>query len=245
MSRKITRSIVKIDEEKCNGCGQCIIGCAEGALQLVDGKAKLVKESYCDGLGACIGDCPQGAITIEEREADAFDEEAVKQAQSEQAPCSGHCPGAMAQTLSLRLQQPRAATACAPSTFSRLRNWPVQLALMPVQAPYLQQAKLVVAADCVAYALPDFHSRFVGDRVVAIGCPKLDDVRFYTEKLVQIMRHNDLQSIEVVHMEVPCCAGLLRIVERALAESGVDVDVTLTKISVQGEVLEQENLGAS
>jgi ferredoxin len=230
------RTIVKIDEEKCDGCGQCIIGCAEGALQLVNGKAKLVKESYCDGLGACIGDCPRGAITIEEREAEPFDEEAVKIHQMETANTPSECPGRMAQLLTTRLRQPVTSPTSAPAA---LRNWPVQLALIPVQAPYLQQARLVLAADCVAYALPDFHSRFTDDRVVMIGCPKLDNSQLYSEKLAQILRHNDVESIEVVYMEVPCCAGLLRILERALIESGVDIDVTMTKVSIHGEVIDQ------
>ncbi len=233
------RTIIKIDEEKCDGCGKCIVGCAEGALQLVNGKAKLVKESYCDGLGACIGDCPRGAITIEEREAEPFDEEAVKMRQMKMAQTPSECPGRMAQLLTARLRQPVADSTSAPAP---LRNWPVQLALIPVHAPYLQQAKLVLAADCVAYALPDFHSRFTDDRIVMIGCPKLDNAQFYTEKLAQILQHNDVDSIEVVYMEVPCCGGLLRILERALIESGVDIDVTMTKVSIHGEVLDQVRL---
>lgn len=230
------RPIVKIDEEKCNGCGKCIIGCAEGALQLVDGKAKLVKESYCDGLGACIGDCPQGAITIEEREADSFDEEAVEQNLRAQQACGGGaCPGSTAQRL--RLQKAASPPIGEPAS-SMLSNWPVQLALMPVNAPYLRGARLLLSADCVPFAAPDFHSRFVAGRVVAVGCPKLDNAQFYQDKLVEIIRHNELAAIDVVYMEVPCCGGLVRIVERALAEAGKDIELTLTKVGLDGRVLE-------
>ena len=250
---RTVRNIVNIDEEKCDGCGECVLACAEGAIQIVDGKARLVSESYCDGLGACIGDCPRGAITVEQREAAAFDEEAVQehlaaQAQSgakpqppsgggDDLPCG--CPGTAAQTL-VRDSVADSETVAAESSTapSQLGHWPVQIHLVPPHAPYLQGAKLLITADCVPFAFADFHRRFLAGRAVLVGCPKLDDAWFYRTKLAQIFGQNDIQSIEVVHMEVPCCRGLLKIVGEALADAGKKIPLTITTVGVRGVILE-------
>lgn len=258
------RKIIRIDAEKCNGCGQCVTGCAEGAIQIVDGKAKLVSEVYCDGLGACIGECPVGALTLEEREAPDYDQSAVDRhlaatgraphaaphAQVHAAPAAGvtsarpsfqGCPGSMAR--SLQAGGPPAPSACpgnaaaAHSAQSTLGNWPVQLSLVPVNAPYLERASLLLAADCTAFAFPDFHRRFLKGKVALIGCPKLDDSGFYREKLAQIIQANDIEFIHVVYMEVPCCGGLVRLVQGAVADSGHKVPVKLTKIGINGDIL--------
>jgi len=192
------RKIIKIDEEKCNGCGLCVPSCAEGAIQIIDGKARLVSETFCDGLGACLGECPEGALTIEEREADGFDEKEVekhleqmkKHAAAVEPPrVHGGCPGSLARSLEPKAP-PKAAESGAP-TPSQLRNWPVQLHLAPVKAPYFKDAKLLIAADCVPFAYADFHKDFLADRVVIIGCPKLDDSSAYLEKLINIFAQND------------------------------------------------------
>lgn len=249
---KTIRNIILIDEEKCNGCGQCVTACAEGAIALVEGKAKLISEVYCDGLGACIGECPTGALTIEPREAEDFDEAAVEQHLTRQgkaplhtqapqpAACpTGGCPSAMARSL----RQSAAVSSDEDSeTPSRLANWPVQLMLVPPVAPYLQGARLVIAADCTAFAYPGFHQRFLGDRVLLIGCPKLDDAAYYRDKLVQLLAPNNIQDIEVVHMEVPCCSGLVRLVRDAIAETGLSIPLTLTRIGIQGELQARETI---
>lgn len=254
------RNIIRIDEEKCNGCGQCVTGCAEGAIQLVDGKARLVSEVYCDGLGACIGECPVGALKIEEREAPEYNQTEVDKhlTAARRAPhaASNHpavpasmpafqgCPGSMARSLQqgARRTPPAACPGSAPSspaTPSTLGNWPIQLALLPVDAPYLERASLLMAADCTAFAFPDFHRRFMKGKVAIIGCPKLDDAGFYREKLANIIQANDIEFIHVVYMEVPCCGGLVRLVQGAVADSGHKVPVKLTKIGIGGEILEE------
>jgi len=211
-----TRSIVTIDEEKCDGCGLCAQACAEGAIAIADGKARLVSETYCDGLGACLGECPQGAITIEQREAEGFDPEAVErhlQATGlERALLAGPIP-------------------------SRLANWPVQIRLVPVQAPCFAGAKLLVAADCVPFALADFHRQLLADRVVLVGCPKLDDVDLYRAKLAQILMRNEITSVEVVHMEVACCHGLVYLVTEALRTSGKKLPLALIEVGIKGDIL--------
>jgi len=237
------RQVIRIDEEKCNGCGLCATACAEGAIAIIDGKARLISETYCDGLGACLGECPQGAITMEEREAEAFDEEAVMHAKTAAAhgpegplPCG--CPGSHVQTMGPCecSEEPEGqSTEGAPS---RLRNWPVQMRLVPVTAPYLRNADLVIAADCVPFAFASFHDRFLPGRVLLVGCPKLDDAAFYRQKLTEIFLANDIRSIEVVHMEVPCCGGLVRLVAGAVADAAVQVPITLTRIGINGEVQE-------
>lgn len=254
------RKIIKIDEEKCNGCGLCVEACAEGAIQIIDGKARLVSEIYCDGLGACLGECPQGAITIEEREAEPFDEKAVERhlkqigkkpskvhstpfkppsAPALNLPCG--CPGSAVRNIS-RERTRSAPSPQAEELSSELRNWPVQLKLVPIHAPYLQGAKLLISADCAPFAFADFHRRFIQDRVVLIGCPKLDDAEFYLEKLTELFRQNEIKEVEVVFMEVPCCFGLVRLVHSAIEASGKPVPLKLTKISIQGEILETQEL---
>lgn len=245
------RKIIRIDEEKCNGCGQCVTGCAEGAIQLIEGKARLISETYCDGLGACIGECPVGALTLEEREASDYDQSAVDahlsasgrkpHAPAHTAPGFSGCPGSMARSL----HQPSPPAGCpgsapsAPLAQSALGNWPVQLSLVPVNAPYLERASLLLAADCTAFAYPDFHRRFLKGKVALIGCPKLDDAGFYREKLANIIKTNAIDFIHVVYMEVPCCGGLVRLVQGAVADSGQKVPVKLTKISLGGEILDE------
>jgi NAD-dependent dihydropyrimidine dehydrogenase PreA subunit len=259
------RKIVRIDEAKCNGCGLCVPSCAEGAIQIIEGKARLVKEQYCDGLGACLGECPQGAISIEERDAAAFDEAAVathlasqdeghrhaeKPAGAVQKPAASGCPGAAAMMLgggcpgsaarSVGVQracdtpQDGGARVSAP-----LLNWPVQLKLVPVMAPYLEGAELCIAADCTAFAFADFHKRMLAGKVLLIGCPKLDDVAGYIEKLASIFTNNEIRSLDVVYMEVPCCFGLVHLVRQAVAESGKVIPTTLTKVGIEGQVVDQ------
>jgi Fe-S-cluster-containing hydrogenase component 2 len=232
------RNIVNIDEEKCNGCGLCAIACAEGAIQIVEGKAKLVSEIYCDGLGACIGHCPVDAITIEQRDADDFDEEATKAhlAQQEQAkaPTNSVCPGVAAQQLRQKGDSaPQTAAAKAPS---QLGQWPVQLKLVSPHAPYFADADLLLVADCVAFAMGDFHSRFLKGRSIAVGCPKLDDVQFYIEKLAAILQANKLNSLSVIHMEVPCCHGLTHIARQAIARNKIEMDFEDVTIDLHGNV---------
>ena len=227
----MNRKIIVIDEEKCNGCGQCVTGCAEGAIALTDGKAKLVSEVYCDGLGACIGECPVGALTLVEMEAPEYDQAAV----DKHLATIGRAPHAAASAC------PGAAPAMAP-TQSQLGNWPLQLSLMPINAPYLERATLLMAADCTAFAYPDFHRHFVKGKVAIIGCPKLDDAAAYREKLAKIIQANHIEFIHVVYMEVPCCGGLVRLVQQALSDSGCKVPVKLTKIGIGGEIKDESVL---
>ena len=227
----MNRKIIVIDEEKCNGCGQCVTGCAEGAIALINGKAKLVCEVYCDGLGACIGECPVGALTLVEKEAPEYDQAAV----DKHLATIGRAPHAAASAC------PGAAPAMAP-TQSQLGNWPLQLSLMPINAPYLERATLLMAADCTAFAYPDFHRHFVKGKVAIIGCPKLDDAAAYREKLAKIIQANHIEFIHVVYMEVPCCGGLVRLVQQAVADSGCKVPVKLTKIGIGGEIKDESVL---
>lgn len=242
-----TRKIVKIDEEKCTGCGLCIPNCAEGALQIVDGKAKLMSEKFCDGLGACLGHCPEDAITVIEREAEDFDEKAVevhlhKQKESQLQPKSRPrpqpvftgCPSSMA----MHFKAPStegAVSATTPST-SQLTQWPVQLKLVPINAPYFQDADLLIAADCVPFAYPDFHRDFLKGKPVVVGCPKLDDVQFYKEKLTEIFKANSIKSVTVPYMEVPCCFGLVKATEDAIAASGKIIPLKKVKIGIRGDI---------
>jgi len=270
----IRRNIVKIDEEKCDGCGVCVPACAEGALQVIDGKARLVSETYCDGLGACLGECPQGAITIEERDAEEFDLEAAHRhvaadralvgeglVPSQREPTRGSptlplenegrtadkgCPGAASRLLTREQETKVAESERSAVPASVLGNWPVQLRLVPVRAPYFDGSTLLIAADCVPFAFSDFHGRFLADNTLVIGCPKLDDAELYRHKLAQIFLQNDVREVEVVYMEVPCCYGLVHLVQQALRESGKDIPLSLNKISINGEILEatkvQDNL---
>ena len=225
MTTKTVRKIVRIDEDKCDGCGLCVPSCDEGAIQIIDGKAKLVAENLCDGLGDCLGECPQDAISIEEREADEFDEEAVEERLREigRPPLHAHgggCPGAAAMGLGgpARAEVP---TESAPQQ-SQLRNWPVQLTLVPVHAPWLDRADLLISADCVPYALGGFHSDLLAGKQVITACPKLDDVEPYLRKLTEIFETHDLKRVTVARMEVPCCGGLTALVQEALERSGSD-----------------------
>ncbi len=250
------RKIITIDEEKCDGCALCVDACHEGAIQIVDGVAKLVSESYCDGLGDCLGECPQGAITIEERDAPMFDERAVaahleRQREARKAsagagptqhPHVGGCPGAAVRQLTpVGAMAPTAGPGSAGGAVegakqpSALTNWPVQLHLAPVQAPFFHQAKLLIAADCVPFAHPDFHRSMLAGRVLIIGCPKLDDTSAYLDKLTAIFRFNEIQSVEVAFMEVPCCHGLVRLVESALEASGKGLQPALTRVGIRGD----------
>lgn len=242
-----TRKVILIDEDKCDGCGKCVPACHEGAVQIVDGKARLVSDVYCDGLGDCLGECPQGAITIEEREAAEFDPEAVRrylegdagegrEAEEERA-CG--CPGSATQVIErCELQDKVGEPGEKAVVPSRLTNWPVQIMLIPASAPYLDGAKLLIAADCVAFSLADFHQRFLEDRILMVGCPKLDNADFYRRKLAQIFIQNDIKSIDVVYMEVPCCFGIVHLVHESLKESGKDIPLTFTKIGIKGDVIE-------
>jgi len=251
------RQIVKIDEEKCDGCGSCVPACAEGALEIVDGKARLVSEVYCDGLGACLGECPQGAITVEEREAEEFDLEAAERhiAEREQKLAEPDafvgCPGAASRLLDRGEARSEAASQDTVQMPSQLGNWPVQLHLVPVHAPYFDGSTVLIAADCTAFAFGDFHRRFLAGTTLLVGCPKLDDADLYRRKLAQIFIQNDVGEVEVVYMEVPCCHGLVRLVQRAIEDSKKKIPLTLTKIGVKGNILEtsaaptEKNKGAS
>ncbi len=226
------RRIIEIDEEKCTGCGICVDACHEGAIGLVDGKAKLLRDDYCDGLGDCLPTCPTGAIKFVEREAAAYDEAAVKANMAKKAnTCSsGGCPGAAARAIK------RAPSQDIPAaSVSRLGNWPVQIKLAPFKAPYFDGAKLLIAADCTAYAYARFHEDFIRGKVCLVGCPKLDNVD-YSVKLGEIIRNNDIQSVTIVRMEVPCCGGLEFAAKKALQESGKFIPWQVVTIGIDGSI---------
>ncbi len=239
----VLRNIVKIDEAKCNGCGQCVNACAEGAIKIINGKAKLVSETYCDGLGACLGTCPEDAITIEQREAAEFDEEATREHLAEEkaanSPSDFVCPGMMAKELRAKSESTGAE---GTEVASQLRHWPVQLKLVPPQAPYFAGADLLLVADCVPFAMGDFHNKFLKDHSIAVGCPKLDDPEFYIEKLAKILRANKLSSLAVIHMEVPCCFGLTQIARKAIARSGIKIHFEDVTIDLRGNVSKTETI---
>ena len=235
----MVRKIIKIDTEKCNGCGACASACHEGAIEMVDGKAKLTREDYCDGLGDCLPACPTNAITFEEREAPAYNEAAVlaakQQKKQETLPCG--CPGTQAKEIK------RESCECSVSKvemISRLTQWPVQIKLMPVQAPYFAGANLLIAADCTAYAYGNFHNEFIRDHITLVGCPKLDDVD-YTNKLTEIIKNNDIQSVTVVRMEVPCCGGIEQAAKRAIQFSGKVIPWRVVTVTTDGKIRKQEN----
>ena len=228
------RKIIKIDTEKCSGCGACADACHEGAIEMVNGKARLTREDYCDGLGDCLPACPEGAITFEEREAPAYDAAAVLAArQSKAAPLPCGCPGTAARAIR---PETGAAPAAAPAA-SQLSQWPVQIRLAPVKAPYFDGADLLVAADCTAYAYGNFHHDFIRGRITLIGCPKLDDCDA-SEKLAAILTHNDIRSLTVVRMEVPCCGGMEHAVKKALQASGKFIPLSVTTLSIDGRILD-------
>ena len=226
----VKRKIVKIDEEKCTGCGECIPNCAEGALKIIDGKARLVSDVYCDGLGACLGHCPEDAIEIIEREAPEFSEEAVHEylkLQLQGVSCT-------AVTSLIDSKEPEPATTLKPG--SALRHWPVQLHLLPIKAPFWDNADLLLMADCVAVAQPELHSKLLDGRSVMIGCPKFDNGQAYVDKLTEILKQNDVRSLTVANMEVPCCSGLRRIAEIALEKSGKMIPTQNLVVSVKGDI---------
>jgi len=237
------RNIIKIDEEKCDGCGLCVPECAEGAIQIVDGKAQLVKEEYCDGLAACLEHCPQDALIIEEREAEEFNEEAVKAhlhslAESSEAHHHHHdgvaCPAVKALRIERHADEDSHCGECG-SLPSQLQNWPVQIVLVPPGAPYLENSDLLIAADCVPFAYANFHQEILKGKVVLVGCPKLDDSELYQAKLTQMFSRSNIASITIAHMEVPCCFGLNYIVKEALSASGKDIPVHEVTIGVKGD----------
>jgi len=247
------RKIVIIDENKCNGCGECIPNCQEGAIQLIGGKAKLLAEKYCDGLGACLGTCPMDAIIVEEREvSEDFDEKAVKKHLESQGKkfvpvaeqvrplhagghASGVCPSSATRTFH-REAESAASSAPTAEMKSELMHWPVQLCLVAPSAPFLQNSHLLIAADCVPFAYANFHQRFLKDKALLIGCPKLDDIEFYREKLTEIFKHSNIKKVSIVHMEVPCCFGLESAVKQAIQESGKDVPFERVIVSVDGNI---------
>ena len=234
------RRIIHIDQDKCNGCGACAKACHEGAIDMVDGKARLMREHYCDGLGDCLPACPTGAITFVEREAAAYDEKAVMENKQRKMrkegvtlPCG--CPGSQSRNIQ-RQDAPAVETPQAQQT-SRLSQWPVQIKLVPVNAPYFDGARLLIAADCTAYAYAAFHERFIKGHITLVGCPKLDSVD-YAEKLTEIIRSNDIKSVTVVRMEVPCCGGLEHAVKTALAACGRDIPLTVQVVNIDGTLAE-------
>ena len=225
------RKIITIDEEKCTGCGLCADACHEGAIGMVNGKAKLLREDYCDGLGDCLPACPTGAITFEEREAPAYNEAAVlasKKAKEEIIPCG--CPGTACQSI------PNDTPAGSAEIPSQLRNFPIQIELVPINSPWFDSADLLIAADCTAYSYGSFHHQFMGSKVTLIGCPKLDGIS-YAEKLTQIFTHNSIRSITVTRMTVPCCGGLSYAVKAALEQSGKHIPLSIVTISPDGKIV--------
>jgi len=255
---KALRDIIKIDEEKCDGCGACVLGCAEGAIQVIDGKAKLISEIYCDGLGACIGECPQGALSIEKRESDQFDEAAVEEhlhatKKEESLPCG--CPSSTVQQFDRTAPRVEESTPCAcPSATVRqfggemkpqetlyqkstLAHWPVQLTLVPPGARFLQGADVLLAAHCAPFAYGNFHQDFIKDHTVLCACPKLDDIRAHQQKLAEILKQSDVKSLTVVEMEVPCCGGLHHIAQQAISTSGKNIPLKVVTIGMKGDLL--------
>jgi len=245
---KVQRKIIEIDDELCDGCGQCIIGCAEGALVIVDGKAKVVADKFCDGLGACIGECPNDALRIVEREADEFDEIAVekhladKETQEENSPAAAcGCPSTQVQSFAPTPCQQANSLAFQDNVESALSHWPVQIHLVPPHAPFLKHAELVVVADCTPLAYPNFHERFMKGKVVLVGCPKLDDQQAYIDKFAQIFKQAEIASLTTVIMEVPCCGGLPYILEQGMQQAGKQIPLETVVISTRGQILDSKS----
>lgn len=250
------RKIIEIDDAKCTGCGNCVTGCAEGALAIIDGKARIVRDMFCDGLGACIGHCPEDALRIIDREADDFDEEAAMEHVRRMGGAGGHstphrgCPSTQVQTLKtphsgcpsagmMRMTPCDKANIPAGQVGSALSHWPIQIRLVPPHAPFLNNADLLIAGDCCPVAAPDFHSRFLTGRVVMLGCPKFDNAAEYVERLTQIFSHAAIKSVTVLEMEVPCCSGLSRIVSQALVNSGKSIPATRAIVARDGRTTEE------
>ena len=238
------RQIIHIDEDKCIGCGLCAEACHEGAIEMVDGKAKLVRENFCDGFGDCLPGCPTGAISFEEREAPAYDEAAVKESQKQKMEekinnfhIAGGCPGSRAAEFQREEEIPSGQSVNSYHPVSRLNQWPCQIKLVPTQASFFDGAKLLIAADCTAYAYANMHEEFMKGKITIIGCPKLDAVD-YTDKLTEIIRDNDIKSVTIVRMEVPCCGGLQRAAENALRASGKFIPWQVVTISRDGKILD-------
>ncbi|MBU5300143.1 4Fe-4S binding protein [Clostridium sporogenes] len=244
------RKIVNIDKEKCNGCGLCVTACHEGAIELIEGKAVLISDEYCDGLGDCLPECPTGAIKIVEREAAEYNEELVEKRMAmkkpaeenkEKMPCG--CPGTMAKAIKrpvknvkLNIEEKTKKIDEKMNMDSELQQWPVQIKLVNTKAPYLQDANLLIAGDCTAYAYGDFHKKFIKDRITLIGCPKLDDNEYYKEKIAEILKNNNIKSITVVRMEVPCCGGIVNAVKQAMLKSETIVPFNEVIISTDGRI---------
>ena len=245
---KIKRNIVIIDEEKCNGCGVCLPACAEGAIQIIDGKAKLISEKYCDGLGACLGKCPQDAITVEEREVEAFDEEEAKrhveQFQYDEATLACGCASTTVTRLHELHHQEKSTVSNAPQP-SLLGHWPVQLTLVPPSAPFLDRADVLLVADCVPFAYAGLHRDFIKDHAVLVACPKLDNFNAHQVKLTEILRQSAIKSLTVLHMEVPCCNGLMYMATEALRESGKEIPLKDITIGMRGEIKSELAVEAS
>jgi Pyruvate/2-oxoacid:ferredoxin oxidoreductase delta subunit len=241
MTARVLRKIIQIDEEKCNGCGACVTSCVEGALALIDGKARLVKEKYCDGLAACLKECPQGAITIVEREAEDFDEEAAKEHLLEQSRAVESVACACAGSSVRQFVKGESAQNCREGVRqeSMLNHWPVQLTLVPARARFLEKADVVLVADCVPFAYPNLHQDFLKDRSVLVACPKLDDFKAHLAKLTDILSKSTLKSLTVLHMEVPCCSGLVNMAREAIKESGRDIPFKELTIGIEGNIESQ------
>ncbi|MEW6720596.1 MAG: 4Fe-4S binding protein [Thermodesulfobacteriota bacterium] len=252
---KSMRKIIQIDEEKCDGCGLCVPSCAEGAIRIIDGKARLVAEKYCDGLGACLGECPRDAIRMVERDVEAFDEKAamehVRATRGETkpapaAPAHGHgCPSARLHNFAKGSAEIRSASPAGPSIPSALTHWPVQIRLVPPHAPFLKNADLLVAADCTPMAYGDFHRDFLKGKVVMMGCPKFDDMELYEDRFRQIFAQADVRSVTVLVMEVPCCQGLPALLKKVLKESGKNIPLEIVTVGLQGNILRRDRYPAA
>jgi Fe-S-cluster-containing hydrogenase component 2 len=248
---KIKRKIIKIDEELCNGCGQCALACAEGAIEIRNNKARVISDQFCDGLGACLGECPMAALTIAEREADDFDEKAVhvhlqnkKAAEQAAPPMACGCPSTQIRNFKVPAGAKAAATGSGQQTESALSHWPVQIRLIPPKAPFLQNADLLVVADCVPVAYPDLHREFLPGKAVMIGCPKFDDAEAYVEKFEEIFKVANIKSVTVLDMKVPCCSVLPVIVKKGMQQAQKTIPMEVVTISAQGRILKQQNMAA-
>ncbi len=231
------RRIIQIDEEKCNGCGACAAACHEGAIGMVNNKAKLLRDDYCDGLGDCLPTCPTGAITFVNREAAAYDEATVKAAQQKKKKSPAfQCPGTKTSEIHRKVNSANTSLSDTPLLTSQLSHWPVQIKLLPITAPYFNKTDLLIAADCTAYAYGNFHNRFMKNKITLIGCPKLDNID-YSEKLTAIIRENDIKSITIVRMEVPCCRGLEIATKKAIQESGKFIPWQIVVVSTDGNII--------